>query len=77
MARTRKKINLSRLSREEKKKTWQRIKQVNPNMAALLQDAQFQSLRDHFQGEILIDVSSVNDSLNDSLNEEPEAPIHG
>ncbi|MGI9278226.1 MAG: hypothetical protein ACR2PX_01140 [Endozoicomonas sp.] len=73
MARTRKKINLSRMAREEKQKTWKRLKQVNPDMAALLQDASFQSLRDHFNAEVLIDASS----LNDSLNEEMEASIHG
>ena len=58
MARTRK-INLSRLKPEEKKHVWARIQQNNPALADLLKDKGFQSLRDTFEGEILVNASDL------------------
>ena len=59
MPKPKRKINLSRLSGEKKQLAWRKIKKVNPSLAALLQDGKFQSLRDHFNGEVLIDASEL------------------
>ncbi|MCW7553624.1 hypothetical protein NX722_13505 [Endozoicomonas gorgoniicola] len=53
-----KKINLSRLNREQKQRVWRRIQETNPPLANLLTDIGFQSLKDQFGAEVVVEVST-------------------
>lgn len=63
---SKRKMNLSRLSGEKKQRAWRKIKQTNPSLTALLQDGKFQSLRDHFNGDVLIDASELDTPVLES-----------
>ncbi|MBO9493825.1 hypothetical protein J7438_06965 [Thalassotalea sp. G20_0] len=47
-------VRMSQLSPEKRREAWRNIKENNHQLAALLSDPQFQSLKDHFDGDVLL-----------------------
>ncbi|WP_067519576.1 hypothetical protein [Endozoicomonas ascidiicola] len=61
--RTGRKISLSQLKPAQKRKAWQHLKARKPKVAELLQDETFQTLKEHFNGDIQVDADDVKEAL--------------
>lgn len=56
-------VRMTQLSPEKRREAWRHIKKNNHQLAALLSDSQFQSLKDNFDGDVLLkaeDLEAVN-----------------
>ena len=56
-------LNLSKLSREDKRAVWDAIQEEKPALAELLQDEGFTALVKHFNGEVIIDLDQLPESV--------------
>lgn len=67
-------VNLSRLSPQQKRQLWEALKTHNPALSNLLQDPGLQALAKHFNAQIRVFQDDLPPMTEGSPNESPENP---